>query len=90
MLASTAEREQARPKVKEAQARMSSYDSHTIELRSMTFTLSKTRINSVLRSLNHAIRHKPLHNIPLMQGFLQLSVILQRQKTTNKSKNPLK
>ena len=27
----------------------------------------------------HTIRHKPLHNIPLMQGFLQLSVILQRQ-----------
>ena len=26
-------------------------------------------------SLNHVIRHKPLHNIPLMQGFLQLSVI---------------
>ena len=26
----------------------------------------------------HTIRHKPLHNIPLMQGFLQLSVILQR------------
>ena len=24
----------------------------------------------------HTIRHKPLHNIPLMQGFLQLSVIL--------------
>ena len=51
---------------------------HTIELCSMTFTLGKTRINSVLLSLNHVIRHKPLHNIPLMQGFLQLSVILQR------------
>ena len=63
---------------------------HTIELRSMTFTLGKTRINSVLLSLNHVIRHKPLHNIPLMQGFLQLSVILQRQYTTNKSKTQLK
>ena len=52
---------------------------HTIELRSMTFTLGKTRINSVLLSLNHVIRHKPLHNIPLMQEFLQLFVILQRQ-----------
>ena len=56
------------------------------EFRSMTFALGKTRINSVLLSLNHVIRHrstvyhtirhKPLHNIPLMQGFLQLSVIL--------------
>ena len=50
---------------------------HTIELRSMTFTLGKTRINSVLLSLNHVIRHKTLHNIPLMQGFVQLFVILQ-------------
>lgn len=53
---------------------------HVIEPRSMTFTLGKTRINSVLHSLNHVIRHKSLHNIPLMQGFLQLSVILQRLK----------
>jgi hypothetical protein len=27
----------------------------------------------------HTIRHKLLHNIPLMQEFLQLFVILQRQ-----------
>ena len=29
-------------------------------------------------NFNNTIRHKTLHNIPLMQGFLQLSVILQR------------
>ena len=30
-------------------------------------------------TIYHTIRHKTLHNIPLMQGFLQLCVILQRQ-----------
>ena len=53
------------------------------ELRSMALTLGKARTNSALHSLNHVIRHKPLHNIPLMQGFLQLFVILQRPTDEN-------
>jgi hypothetical protein len=36
----------------------------SIELRSMTFTLGKTRINSALLSLNHTIRHKLVQIIP--------------------------
>ncbi len=46
----------------------------------MTFTLSKTRINSALHSLNHVIHHKPWQNIPVICRPCNFIIILQCQK----------